>query len=165
VFESAQQAGEKALGVEAHCRACLQAEVFSFEIEHDTPLTGSESETINPTEQPSGLIDLAQWLSLFYLLLERAATEPDRLVSRQASYQAALCLGEALKFYRDDEQPDETAFFSDASREVFREHPKDFSRRRLQDMRGKLPAMNVMSRRIDRDHWVRNRKWWQFWRR
>ena len=166
VLESAQQPGVRSLGVATHCRACERAEAFAFDIEHDTPLSGSESETINPTEHPSAIIDLAQWLSLFYLLLERAATEADRIVSRQSSYQAALCLAEALKFYRDGEDlPAESAFFTDESREVFREHPADFSRRRLSDLQGKLPSLTVMTRRIDRDHWVRQKKWWQFWRR
>ena len=166
VVRSAQQPGDRAFTVEAHCRECNDEKTFAFDIEHDTPLSGSESETINPASGPSEIVDLAQWLSLFYLLLERAATENDRVVSRQASYQAALCLAEALKFYGDeDELPAEGAFFSAASREVFRGHPKDFARQRLVDLRSKLPAMNVMTRRIDRDHWVRHKKWWQFWRR
>jgi hypothetical protein len=166
VLESAQQPGSGSLSVASHCRACERAETFAFEIAHDTPLSGSESETINPTDQPSEIVDLAQWLSLYYLLLERAFTETDRVISRQSSFQAALCLAEAMKFYTDGKDlPDETAFFSDASREVFRSHPDNFSRQRLSDMQGKLPSLNVMTRRIDRDHWVRQKKWWQFWRR
>ena len=163
---SAQQPVAGALSVATQCRACERTEEFAFEIEHDTPLSGSESETINPTDKPSVIIDLAQWLSLFFLLVERANAEEDGVVSRQASFQAALCLAEAIKFYRDGEDlPEESAFFSDASRAVFREHPQKFSRRRLGDLQAKLPDMKTMARRINRDHWVRTKKWWQFWRR
>ena len=166
VLKSAQQPGAGVLDVTTRCRACESEGAFTFEIEHETPLSGSASETINPTEHPSGIIDLAQWLSLFYLLLERAATEEDRVASRQASYQAALCLAEALKFYRDEEErPPENAFFTDASLAFFRGHPANFARQRLCDLRSKLPAMNIMARRVDRDHWVRTKKWWQFWRK
>jgi len=165
-LKSAQQSGVRALSVATQCRACEHTEEFAFEIEHDTPLSGSESETINPTDAPSTTIDLAQWLSLFFLLVERANTEEDGVVSRQASYQAALCLAEAIKFYRDGEGlPEERAFFSEASLKVFREHPQKFSRHRLSDLQGKLPDLKIMARRIDRDHWVRTKKWWQFWRR
>lgn len=164
VLESAQQS-QAALTVAARCRGCSHEQSFEFELEHQTPLSGSESETINPTPQPSTLVDLAGWLSLFYMLLERAATEQDRVASRQASYQAALCLAEALKFYGEDELPAESAFFSQASREVFREHPQNFARQRLRDMQGKLPSLGAMARRVERDHWVKSKRWWQLWRR
>jgi len=159
------QQASPAMTVKATCRACSGPQEFTFQVQHDVPLTGSDSETINPASAPSELIDLAGWLSLFYLLLERASTSPDHIVSRKAGYQAALCLGEALKFYADDEDlPPESAFFTPTSQAIYREHPDNFSRQRLRDMQGKLPSMGVMARRLNRDAWVAHKKWWQFWR-
>jgi len=146
-----------------HCHAQKSIEFVSeFNLIEQPP----ESETINPTDQPSRVIDLGQWLSLFYLLIEVAAQELKPAESRRISYRAALCLAEALKFYSgDDELPPESAFFTDDTRTAFHRYPEKFARQKLRDMRSKLPALDLMARRVARDEESRSRKrWWQIWR-
>jgi len=156
--------GGAAARLEARCRQCQAETSFDFLCEHPVPDRGPEAECVNPTPAPSHIIDLGQWLSLFYLLIESAASEPTAAGARRASYQAALCLGEALKFYADDELPPLSAFFAPRSVEAFREHPERFARQALRDMQAKLPALPRLARRVARDEKAGTR-WWRVWRR
>jgi hypothetical protein len=71
---------------------------------------------------------------------EAAGRSDDKLQVRRFGIQAAQCLDEALKFYLPDEElPGPVAFFNAASRERFRQHPEQFARRRLVEMKLKLP--------------------------
>lgn len=148
------------------CNHCHANKPLEFLPEFEVPAQPPQSETINPTDQPSRLIDLGQWLSLFYLLIEVAAKELQPAESRRTSFRAALCLAEALKFYSgDDELPPESAFFTDDTRSAFHHYPEKFARQKLRDMRSKLPALDLMARRVARDEESRSRKrWWQIWR-
>lgn len=150
--------------VPTHCKSCKGAHVLQARCA--SAIEGSDPMIINPTAGPSRIIDLAQWLSLFYLLIESAAAEASRPAVRQMGYQAALCLGEALKFYGDNELPPESAFFTESSRQAFHEHPANFARQKLRDIQSKLPAPSKMARRVERDkNPARPRQWWRFWRR
>lgn len=151
---------------EISCNHCRARTSLRFLAEHEVGTQLPESETVNPTDQPSALIDLGQWLSLFYLLVELAAHEPKPAESRRISFRAALCLAEALKFYSgDDELPPAEAFFTPDTREAFARYPEKFARQKLSDMRARLPALDMMGRRVARDNQAAAKKrWWQFWR-
>ena len=159
------EASQGPVAVKASCKHCGAAQEFQFVCDHALPFRGVEGECINPTNEPSRLIDLAQWLSLFYLLVESATSEIAAAETRRGGYRAALCLAEALKFYGDNELPPESAFFTPATQTVFREHPENFARQKLRDMQAKLPDLGVMARRIARDERMQGRRWWQLWRR
>lgn len=148
----------------AHCHACGAARVFVFRCENSLPADGPQAECINPTAYPSRLIDVRQWLSLFYLLIDEASRETSKPESRLKGYRAALCLEEALKFYGDNELPPATAFFSPASAGAFREHPERFARQRLRDLRSKLPSSSLMARNVALDVRAQKPKWWQVWK-
>ena len=148
----------------AKCKNCQVSREFKFAVQHAVPASGPEAEMINPGDEPSSIIDLGQWLSLFYLLVESAAKQPSRPEARRLGYRAALCLAEAMKFYSDNELPPEEAFSSPETARIFREHPENFARQKLRDMRAKLPMLGAMARRIAQDEKGR-RRWWQFWRR
>ncbi|HOF18618.1 MAG TPA: hypothetical protein PK082_06890 [Phycisphaerae bacterium] len=150
--------------VVAHCRNCRHAERFRVDCEH--PDAGGEP--INPSDEPSRLIDLSQWMSLFYLLLEQASRATPKAQARLLGYRAALCLAEALKFFPLGElTPPESAFFSPAGRTAFREHPENFARPRLLDMQSRLPALPKMAGSVRRDRAADRprRPWWKFWKR
>jgi hypothetical protein len=152
------------LTIEAVCEQCGEGETLRFAVEHVQTPEGATN-AINPGDEPSRIIDLGQWLSLFHLLLEQASRERSSHQARRTGYGAALCLDEALKFYEeDDEVPPEDAFWSEPGRRAFREHPEKFARQRLRDMRAKLPATEQMARRVEQDRRPA-KKWWQFWRR
>jgi hypothetical protein len=149
--------------IHAHCKNCQARREFQFFCEHETSRDAVGTEVINPTDRPSRLVDLGQWLSLFYLLVESAASDASPAATRREGYQAALCLGEALKFYGDDELPSESAFFSETTAAIFRKHPEKFARQKLRDMQAKLPALYVMARNVARDERRNRRPWWRFW--
>ena len=68
---------------------------------------------INPTDEPSEIIDVAGWVTIFSLIAKSAADESDKIESRKLGYEAAQCLEEAIKFYEEgNDLPPENAFFS-----------------------------------------------------
>ena len=144
----------------AHCNCCHAGREFSFTCAYIS--SEDQDQCINPTDSPSRIIDLGQWLSLHALMLEKAESADSPFLAHRASRQARVCLAEALKFYGDDELPDKSAFFSHASDLAFREHPENFARQKLRDMLAILPAMN----RTQPTHRpAEARKWWRFWQR
>lgn len=144
----------------AICRRCRQPTEFRFDTsdidpdalvlnlpEPGRPLDPHAIPPINPTDEPSRIIDVAGWLSLYDLMVTTARRRArqirsieDRATVRQLRIQARRCLQEALKFYdEDDELPPPEAFFHPASRRRFREHPEQFARDRIINLRAKLP--------------------------
>jgi hypothetical protein len=159
----------------ARCLSCGAEKEFIFECpaEPDAkPLDVAELEAlpvelISSSASPSEIIDLGQWLSLFYHLVETASKAKDKDNTRRLTFQAAQCLDEALKFYTaDGELPPQSAFFTEASRGAFAGQPERFARERLRDMRSKLPDMRLMASRLARDaRKTGQSRWWQFWKR
>ncbi len=120
------------------CAACGAESQLVFQIPRpDT----ANPQVINPTDKPSRIIDVGQWLILAGSLRERGARTGDARHARNLHLQAAECLAEALKFYDDPDNdlPPAEAFFCDASKERFRTHPQQFSRHRLLHEKSKLP--------------------------
>jgi len=154
--------GAARVEIETTCRNCGAVAVTGFELADDASLDGQATPMINPSPEPSRIIDVAQWLTLFRMTAEATAKEPDKLSGRLKGIEAALCLEEALKFYDDVENdlPPKEAFFSDTTRQRLSEHPEQFSRQRLIGFRAKLPAMDVMQRAAESRP---RREWWRFW--
>lgn len=143
------------------CRACGDEGEHVFQLS-DRPqsLSPADCATINDTSQPSRIIDVGQWIVLFRMIVEAAASEGDKQQARQLGLEAAQCLDEALKFYdeEDNDLPPDEAFFDDVSRQRYREHPQQFSRRRLVALRSKLPSTSHMrSRTVE----TPKRRWWR----
>ncbi len=156
-------AGTARVEIKTTCRSCGAVARVTFELTGDDDLArGDGMPIINGSDDRSRLIDVAQWLTLFRITTEAVAREPDKQAARLKGIEAALCLEEALKFYDDEENdlPASDAFFCEESRRRFREHPEQFSRRRLVEMRAKLPALDVMRRSALRRP---RRSWWRFW--
>jgi len=156
--------------ISATCQECGTRQVFHFvaqdlePAEPDPHVPGIEA--VNTTEQPSRIIDVGQWLSLFQLFVEAGARESSKFTGRRLGFEAAQCLSEALKFYGDAEAPPPEALFTDSSRRAFRDHPDKFARQRLREMREKLPSLNQMTQRLEADRLAEARRpWWKFWRR
>jgi hypothetical protein len=153
------------LAATASCRACGAQQDYDFIVQQALPAQPPRSELINLSDEPSRIIDLAQWLGLFYMLLSSADRQKQDHSVRRIGHQASLCLAEALKFYGDDELPPESAFFSPGSPAAFRQHPEKFARQRLRDMQAKLPSLAAMEQRLEQDGRKVRPRWWQFWRR
>ncbi len=156
--------------IEATCGACRAVANPTFQLpdpsQDKAPAVGeapavSEAPVVNPTQEPSRILDVGQWIMLFRMVTEAAAGETDKVQARHLGLEAAQCLEEALKFYDDPDSdlPPPEALFADASKDRFRKAPEQFSRRRLVDLRAKLPSTSVMRSRLS----PREKKPW--WRR
>ena len=139
--------------LETTCGACQAVSTHAFHLPPGhIAIGGVGPARINPTGKPSQLVDVAQWLTLFRMIAEEAALEPDKVRARERNIEAAQCLEEALRLYDDpgNDLPGPQAFFHEASRRRFREHPEQFSKQRLINLRSKLPSESPLQSRKQR---------------
>ena len=69
---------------------------------------------------------------------------------------------EARKFYeKDNDRPPPGSCFVESSRRRMADHPQEFSRQRLLDLRAKLPNLSLMRTRARQDARPAKRRWWQ----
>ncbi len=146
--------------VKTRCRHCNQGNSLEVIFSHEKQ---PDSELINPTDKPSEIVDLSQWLSVASLLSDEAFADRDNGYPGRKGYQAMLCFCEALKFYEDNELPPLEAFFSEATLEIFHEHPEQFARQRLRDMQARLPGPIDLDRTDPTDENRYQSSWWKFW--
>lgn len=150
------------LRFESMCSSCQERTSLRFCIDSQW-IAAKEPPVVNPSDEPSKIIDVAQWLTLFHTLIGKAGELEDKIESRRIGYEGALCLQEALKFYeQDNDLPPKSAFFSDKTREHALKQPEMFTRQRLIGLRSKLPNLSVMAERLESR---RTGKWWQFWKK
>ena len=161
--------GSENVELEAVCRSCKHQAKLGFVLPPGelTVARHTSSELVpkvNATDQPSRIIDVGGWVTLFRVITEAAAKTEDKIESRLLGYEAAQCLEEALKFYEDDDEfaPD-SAFFSEASRRRYRDNPHLLARSRLIDLRAKLPTLDAMERRLKASRQTR-KPWWRLWK-
>jgi len=136
------------------CRSCRTGRRLMFDrsklLVEERESTESALPVVNPTERASELLDVGQWLALFHAIISAAAEQTDRKEAQRLGYEATLCLEEALKFYSpDSELPGEEAFFTESSRRRLQEHPEQFAREKLHQMRQKLPSLRAMRAQLD----------------
>ena len=148
------------LNVPVTCKACGQRCDVLFdtsEVQQESmpanptellaPAGPAPASAINPADEPSRIIDVAGWLTLYSTIADaarardaEAQTMRDRAAIRLRRIEAAQCLDEALKFFdADNDLPPEDAFFHDDTRRRFRDHPELFTRQHLIDLRRQLP--------------------------
>ncbi len=147
--------------IAATCDACRQAIEPMFKLSgHPSPETRDSPTVVNPTDEPSRILDAGQWITLFRMITEAAAKTADKAQARHLGLEAAQCLEEALKFYDDvdNDLPSTEALFTQASRQRFRDHPEQFSRRRLIELRSKLPSPATMRSRLASPG---KKRWWR----
>ena len=153
----------------ATCQSCDHEVNLSFEYPPPRETAADRLRGItrlNPDRQPSKILDVGQWLTLFRVILEKASTTSDRAEGRRLGYEAAQCLEEALKFYEpDNDLPPPSAFRHETSKRRLRDHPSLFARPRLLEMRTKLPSLTQMEAKITEQATAAPRlPWWHFWR-
>lgn len=142
----AEPCADPALGftvaVTATCGSCRSVIRWKFRLSGPPQaVSADQAPVVNSTNEPSRILDVAQWLTLFRMKTEAAGKEMNKTAARRFSMEAAQCLDEALKFYEEDNDlPTMDAFFHHGSRERFRDHPEQFSRQRLMHLRSKLPT-------------------------
>lgn len=149
------------VAIAARCAACQSDTTKAFLLPGGLGSEKSgEAAIVNPTDEPSRILDVGQWIVLFRMITEAASKETDKTQARHLGIEAAQCLEEALKFYDDvdNDLPPSEAFFTDASRERLREAPEQFSRRRLIDLRAKLPSMAAMRASVSAR---KKKRWWR----
>jgi len=177
-FVSSERAGNEKVDIwYVRCRSCRCGRRLVFDRSKllvDDGNTPTESlPVVNPTDAPSELLDVGQWLALFYTIISSAAEQSDRKQARRLGYEATLCLEEALKFYGPGcPLPGREAFFTENSAQRVKAHPQQFTRSKLEQMRQRLPSLHVMQTQLgsgsktDRQicrspitWWTRVRRW------
>jgi hypothetical protein len=158
---SCYDAGRESLTVPVACSHCGHGEHVVFdteEVDRRGPVLGMlfelrdacrqpAAQIINPTREPSRIIDVAGWLMLHTMLAQEArATAAEsmnlskRAAVRRMQVEAGQCLDEALKFYdEDNDLPPQEAFFSEQGYRQFRDRPELFTRQRLIELRSQFP--------------------------
>ncbi|NOS99087.1 MAG: hypothetical protein HOP29_00480 [Phycisphaerales bacterium] len=151
--------------VTAECAACRHRHTLRFSVPHRESRDEASHlyAVVNPTDEPSRILDVGQWIVLFRVVLEAAEKEPRKIEARRLGYEAAQCLEEAIKFYGDGDVPPASAVFTDATRAHLREQPDQYSRKRLIDMRAKLPTLATLQKRFGQSSNAGKRPWWRFW--
>ncbi|MCH7595838.1 MAG: hypothetical protein IID35_04685 [Planctomycetes bacterium] len=143
------------------CGACGATISITFQLaSRPEEEASADAASINSTDEPSRIIDVGQWLTLFRMITEAATREDDKVQVRHLGMEAAQCLDEALKFYDDEgnDLPPSDAIFVESSRLRFEDNPGQFSRRRLLDLRSKLPTTSQMRSQLFRS---RKKPWWR----
>jgi len=138
-----QAANAALVPVEALCRACGATTDWTFSVQRGAdPSEGTPGNAINDGDEPSRIIDVGQWIMLSRRFMEDADRETDKVRARNLRIEAGECLEEAVKFYDDPDNdlPPAGAFFHETSRKRLRQAPEQFSRRRLIELRAKLPS-------------------------
>jgi len=124
------------------CGSCGTAGQIEFQVPRDQ-LQIQPGAEISRDLGPSRILDVGQWITLFRVITEAADRSEDKFQVRRFGIQASHCLDEALKFYLpDNDLPPPTAIFCAASRRRFSDHPEQFSRRRILEIRAKLPKIS-----------------------
>jgi len=149
--------------VRARCKRCGFEAALRFRWDHDVPADADDADCINPSREPSRIVDLGQWVSLYYLFSDSAASAGSPVDARTSARQASLCLSEALKFYGEEELPPQSAFFCEASSSAFRENPAHFARTRLRDLQAMLPAPAHRPAPAPSRQPGGANPWWKFW--
>jgi len=157
------------VGIHATCKTCQHSLVISFNVSHG--LGNDDPDTppvVNPTDDPSKIIDVAQWITLFRVLTQAAASQENKQECRRLGLEAAQCLDEALKFYDDPQNdlPPADAVFLESSRARLDRNPEQFSRQRLIELRAKLPTTATMRTRLANARGTKTgaHRWWRFWK-
>jgi hypothetical protein len=148
--------------VRVRCRKCHRGRTYRFAWQFDTSARPDAHDCINPSDQPSRIVDLVQWMGLYYQFSEAADGAASPAEARRDARRAALCLEEALKFHAGEEQPPETALFCEASLTAYRDSPANYARSRLQELQARLPA--AARPEADEPPGDQNRSWWRFWK-
>ncbi len=158
--------GSASVAIPAACGACGERVDIRFALTEGLGADPNGPPIVNPTDEPSRIIDVAQWVTLFRMITEAAAKEEGKVAARELGLEAAQCLDEALRFYDDGENdlPPAEAFYCESSRRRFADHPQQFSRQRLIDLRAKLPTASAMRSRIEAGNSGKKKPWWRRWR-
>jgi len=159
-----QGPGPREAVVYARCRRCGRDHTFRFRWQHDVPAAADDPDGINPTDQPSRIIDLGQWVGLYCHFSDASSSAEPPGESRRLARRAALCLAEALKFHAGAELPPESAFSCEASAAAYRQNPANYARTRLRELQALLPAA---AHRAHPDAGGADahasHSWWRFW--
>jgi hypothetical protein len=147
---------ELPVSVRTHCRSCNAQRTFHIEW------------IKRAADQPSEVVDLAQWVGLYFLHADQIGKAQTPAESRAAARRAAQCLAEALKFYGPDEMPPESAFRKEQSLAAFRNSPANFARTRLRDLQAMLPVEADADQAEQSDDKPDDRPdarkaWWKLW--
>ena len=153
------------LTMQAKCSHCQEESWFQFELPDREERPGDSdayTSRINPTEEPSRILDVTHWVTLHRIVLNAADRAADKAEARELRCEAAECLDEALRFYRpNNDLPPSSGLFTEQSRRRLKDRPELYIRQTLLAQRQRLPNRDVIARGLGPRA---RRRWWEFWR-
>ena len=178
--QTAEPSGNRLLHrVSVRCASCGKERTLRFVLPAGARPDGQAPvREINPTDEPSRALDVAEWMVLARFYVERVARLTGARERAQSLLDARQCLEEALKFYGpEDDAPPPAALWSKASRDKVGANPGTYRRATIQAMLAKIPsedrlrqadaddqrAFRKALRTAAREHI--GRRWWEFWKR
>ena len=159
--EGASPASRQAV-VRTQCKRCNAKADFHFRWEYVEPADAADPDCINPSDEPSRIIDLGQWVGLYHMFSAEAGSSRTPAETHRASRQAWLCLAEALKFFAGEEFPPESAFVTESSIRAYRANQANYAHTHLRDLQAMLPAPSLASQPAPPKQ-AGARAWWRFW--
>ena len=163
------------LTIQAKCSHCDKESSFLFELPYtEERASGADQHPrrINPTEEPSEILDVTQWVTLHRIVLNAAERLTDKSEARELRCDAAECLDEALRFYdADSDLPPPEALFTEQSRRRLKDRPELYIRQALIAQRQALPSLEVTAKSTMRGEGGApgagvakkgRRRWWRF---
>ena len=131
------------LDLTVFCARCGAESQFQFTLLKVSSVAAGGETIFSSFAEPSRILDLADWLTLYALREDAASNAEDRANARNLRLQGTACLKEALKFFGHEPEhqplPPETAFFREESKARFIQNPQHYARERIVGMLSKQP--------------------------
>ncbi len=127
--------------IDTKCDSCGFESSKSFRMV-TAPTDDTNPSELNGADEPSRLIDVGQWMTLYQIIMDTAESQSNKVFKRELKIHAAQCVTEALKFYDDPDSdlPPPAARFFEPTRRRFHDAPQQFARDRLMRLRAALPV-------------------------
>jgi len=178
-FVSKEQSPDEKIDIwYVRCRKCQHGRRLMFDrtslLIETEEFTENQLPIVNPSDNPSRLLDVGQWIAIFQAIISAASQQSDKREIQRLGYEATLALEEAIKFYtQDSDLPPKEAMWTEGTKQQFKEHPEIFERHRILQLREKLPGLKAMQSVIKSELADKNSKtskqsqskksWWQRW--
>ena len=127
--------------LDSTCSSCGFESSNAFLLDPQPTHDADETE-LNGANEPSRIIDVGQWMTLYQVIMDATESRTDKVFVRELKLHAAQCIAEALKFYDDPDSdlPPPEACFHESTRRRFRDAPQQFAKDRLTQLRAALPV-------------------------
>ncbi len=138
-------AESSSLKFELSCSLCGCDQMIEFTVPSGSAEVSGQNQPKQTYDKPSTIVDLAGWLTLFRIFMDRSDQAVNSAIARTLALHARKCLDEGLMFFfANDDTPPPEAFFSQQSLTRFQAQPQHYSRQRIINLRSPLPKQSSL---------------------